>query len=398
MTQVVIKDRVKELSSSTGTGSMTLDGAVQGFQSFAAIGNGNLTFYTIAREGNFEVGIGMYLTSGPTLQRNVVLDSSNSGNLVNWGVGEKEVFVTLPASAADFVPDPNVFEYLTTSLAGTGALGSANAIVDILVDFLVIAGGGGGGSQGGGGAGGYREFSAQTLYFGTAYTVTVGAGGTGRTGASPATGQTGSNSVFNTITSSGGGFGGNFTGNGGSGGSGGGGGGADTGGTAGGGGAGTIGQGNNGAAGTVINTFSTGGGGGGASAAGQVGVNNSFGGQGGAGTASSITGSSVTRAGGGSGGGSLSQSGGAGGGGAGGASNNNGSAGTANTGGGGGGGGNQTSTNGGNGGSGIVILKYPDSVTISSPGGGLTFTTSTAVAGFKITTFTAGTGNIQWSV
>lgn len=129
MTQVVIKDRVKETSTTIGTGSMTLDGAVQGFQSFAAIGNGNLTFYTIAREGNFEVGVGMYFTSGPTLQRNAVLDSSNSGNLVNWGAGEKEVFVTLPASAADFVPVPNVFEYLTTSLAGTGALGETTVTI-----------------------------------------------------------------------------------------------------------------------------------------------------------------------------------------------------------------------------------------------------------------------------
>jgi hypothetical protein len=56
-----------------------------------------------------------------------------------------------------------------------------------------------------------------------------------------------------------------------------------------------------------------------------------------------------------------------------------------------------TPGSGGLGGSGVVILKYPDTKTISNPGGGLTFTTSTAVSGYKITTFTAGTGNVQWS-
>ena len=136
MTQVVLKDRVKETSTTTGTGSITLGGAVQGFKSFAAIGNGNLTFYTIAREGNFEVGIGMYFTSGPTLERNVVLNSSNSGNLVNWGGGEREVFVTLPASAADFVPTPNLFEYLTASLAGTGSIGEVSFPSNI--EYLVV--------------------------------------------------------------------------------------------------------------------------------------------------------------------------------------------------------------------------------------------------------------------
>jgi hypothetical protein len=70
--------------------------------------------------------------------------------------------------------------------------------------------------------------------------------------------------------------------------------------------------------------------------------------------------------------------------------------------GGGGGGGGYTSVSnnqiGGNGGSGVVILKYPDTYTISNPGAGLTFTTDSAnVAGYKITTFTAGTGNIQFT-
>jgi len=104
MTEVVLKDRVKETSTTTGTGSMTLAGAVEGYQSFAAIGNGNLTFYTISNDTDWEVGVGMYLTSGPTLERNAVLDSSNNGALVNWASGEKDVFVTYPSSIADYIP------------------------------------------------------------------------------------------------------------------------------------------------------------------------------------------------------------------------------------------------------------------------------------------------------
>jgi hypothetical protein len=103
MTNVVIKERVKETSTTTGTGSVILAGAVTGYQSFAAIGNGNVTFYTIADASDWEIGLGMYLTSGPTLERNVVFDSSNSGNKVNFGAGEKEVFVTYPSTVASYI-------------------------------------------------------------------------------------------------------------------------------------------------------------------------------------------------------------------------------------------------------------------------------------------------------
>lgn len=98
----VLADRVQETTTSTGTGTITLAGAVTGFQSFAAVGNGNTTFYTIADQSgsNWEVGIGTYTSSGTTLSRSTVLSSSNSGNLVNFGAGTKSVFVTLPASRA----------------------------------------------------------------------------------------------------------------------------------------------------------------------------------------------------------------------------------------------------------------------------------------------------------
>jgi hypothetical protein len=94
---LVVKDRVKETTTTTGTGTITLAGAVTGFQSFSAIGNGNTTFYTIAGNDEWEVGIGTYTSSGTTLSRDTVLSSSNSGSLVNFSAGTKDVFVTYPA-------------------------------------------------------------------------------------------------------------------------------------------------------------------------------------------------------------------------------------------------------------------------------------------------------------
>jgi hypothetical protein len=95
---LVVKDRVKETTTTTGTVTVTLAGAVTGFQSFSAIGNGNTTFYTIAGGDEWEVGIGTYTSSGTTLSRDTVLSSSNSGSKVNFSAGTKDVFVTYPAS------------------------------------------------------------------------------------------------------------------------------------------------------------------------------------------------------------------------------------------------------------------------------------------------------------
>lgn len=276
---------------------------------------------------------------------------------------------------------------------------------DFLAEYLVIAGGGGGGGRhgGGGGAGGYRAGSI-TLTTSNEYAVTVGAGGAGSSGESGSggtlRGSSGSNSVLHTIISAGGG-GGAASSPALSGGSGGGGGydltAAGFGNTP----AVSPSQGNNGGLGGATSPFNGGGGGG----AGQVGGNaGSTGGAGGAGVSSSITGTAVTRAGGGGGGGYINGSaagvGGAGGGGAGGYGTAVATSGQVNTGGGGGGaGGGVFPNNGrsGSGGSGVVILKYANTLTVSNPDGGLTFTTSTAVNGFKVTTFTAGIGNIVFS-
>ena len=98
----VLADRVRETTTTTGTGTVTLAGAVLGFQTFSAIGNGNTTYYTIAGIGTseWEVGIGTYTSSGTTLSRTTVLASSNSGSLVNFSAGTKDVFCDYPAGRA----------------------------------------------------------------------------------------------------------------------------------------------------------------------------------------------------------------------------------------------------------------------------------------------------------
>jgi hypothetical protein len=99
---LVLKDRVKETSTTAGTGTLTLAGAVSGFQSFSVIGDANTTFYAIvySTAGTWEVGIGTYTSSGTTLSRNTVLESSNSGSLVSFSSNSKDVFVTYPAEYA----------------------------------------------------------------------------------------------------------------------------------------------------------------------------------------------------------------------------------------------------------------------------------------------------------
>ena len=94
---LVVKDRVQETSTTTGTGTFTLAGAVTGFQSFSAIGDGNTTYYAIVGGTEWEVGLGTYTSSGTLLSRDTILESSNSGSAVNFSAGTKNVFVTYPA-------------------------------------------------------------------------------------------------------------------------------------------------------------------------------------------------------------------------------------------------------------------------------------------------------------
>ena len=96
---LVVKDRVKETTTTTGTGSYTLAGAASGFQSFAdALADGDTTWYGVEDGTYWEVGLGTWDESAGTLARTTVYASSNSGSAVNWGAGSKNVFMTLPAS------------------------------------------------------------------------------------------------------------------------------------------------------------------------------------------------------------------------------------------------------------------------------------------------------------
>lgn len=95
---LVVYDRVQETTTTSGTGSVTLLGAVGGFQSFAVVGNGNTTYYTITDGTAWEVGIGTYSTSGPTLARTTILSNSNGNTSpITLSGGVAQVFVTYTA-------------------------------------------------------------------------------------------------------------------------------------------------------------------------------------------------------------------------------------------------------------------------------------------------------------
>jgi hypothetical protein len=300
----------------------------------------------------------------------------------------------------------------TNSLNTALTLSGLTLISPLVVDFLVVAGGASGACWhgGGGGAGGYRTSygtvspitlsggsmeSSLTLTKATNYTVTVGGGGAGVGTVGPnLIGNAGSNSVFASITSTGGGYGSSV-------------------GTAGPGSGGSGGGANQGSGGSAVTSpviqghaggngigsascYTPGGGGG----AGSVGVNASgcTAGDGGDGLSNSITGAGTFYAGGGGGGvysGGTPGTGGSGVGGNGGpnSGSTNGSPGATNTGSGGGGANAASPQTTGSGGSGIVILRYPNSFTISGLSG-----TTTTVGTDKVTTFTnSGTGNIQFN-
>jgi hypothetical protein len=271
------------------------------------------------------------------------------------------------------------FKVHTFTSSGTFTVTDAGAATGSnTVDYVVVAGGGGGGGRrgAGGGAGGYRESYPNPATGGLsvsaqAYPITIGGGGSGGPG-SPGTnkGAKGSDSVFSSITSTGGGFGeGDGEGTGGPGGSGGGGSGPGPGTEGGTGNDPSVSppQGNPGGNSGGAPNYGGGGGGGASTGGPSSDASPTAGGTGGSGTASTISGSSVTRAGGGGGGtyqGGTAGGAGPGGGGAGGTGNTSdaGGNGTANTGGGAGGGSlnpsNATPAAGGTGGSGVVVIRY----------------------------------------
>ena len=295
-------------------------------------------------------GVGTLWLRTTTGEMYCCTNSTTNDNIwTNIGDGTGLQPETFPVATGGTITTDGSYKVHTFNSSGTFAVSSIGTIRD--VEYLAIAGGGGG-ENGGGGAGGYLTATGLSITA-QSYSVTVGAGG--------ARDSAGANSIFSSITATGGGQGGNYSDAGSTGGSGGG-GGWNTLNVVMSGGSATASPSQGNAGGNSSGTgYANGGGGGGA---GGIGVNghatNGAGGTGGAGLSSSITGSAVLRGGGGGGGveTSTTQSTASHGGGAGGqGTTGNNAAGTANTGGGGGGGGHSTHV-GKAGGSGVVIIRY----------------------------------------
>jgi len=125
---LVISDRVKETTNTSGTGTYTLGGAVTGFETFTVnLSDGDTTYYACTDNTDFEVGLGTFTASGTTLARTTILASSNSGSAVNWGAGTRTVFCTLPAAKTVFLDGSNVANISNLKLA-SGA--TVTAILD----------------------------------------------------------------------------------------------------------------------------------------------------------------------------------------------------------------------------------------------------------------------------
>ncbi len=139
---VVVADRVKVRSYTNGTGTLTLGPILPGFQSFEAVGNGNETYYAITSNANeWEIGRGTYTKVGSveTLSRDTIIDSSNSGSIVNFTGGGKTVFCTLPSSVAQsFIVGAvaDSFKYISVAT-------QSDVVADSSTDTLTLAAGSG---------------------------------------------------------------------------------------------------------------------------------------------------------------------------------------------------------------------------------------------------------------
>ena len=139
---LVLNDRVKETTTTTGTGTVNLGGAETGFETFVAgVGDGNTTYYCITAGAEFEVGLGTVTDASPdTLSRTTILSSSNSDSAVDFSAGTKDVFCTLPASKAVF-KDASSNVTLPGTVTGTQFIGDVvngqNAETSIASDDLI---------------------------------------------------------------------------------------------------------------------------------------------------------------------------------------------------------------------------------------------------------------------
>ena len=123
---LIVKDRIKETTTTTGTGTVTLAGASDKFQAFSVIGDGNTTYYAITSGNDWEVGLGTYTTSGTTLSRDTILESSNAGAAITLS-GTSNVFCTYPAEKA-VVQDSTNTGIAPQLGASNGVLLNANTV------------------------------------------------------------------------------------------------------------------------------------------------------------------------------------------------------------------------------------------------------------------------------
>ena len=144
---LVLADRVKETTTTTGTGTITLAGAASGYQSFAAIGNANTTYYAIVGQSSteWEVGIGTYTSAGTTLSRDTVLASSNSGSLVTFSAGTKDVFCDYPATRAaqgaqGYVENSATISVSSTINSGNNAMSAGPVAISSGISVTVPSG------------------------------------------------------------------------------------------------------------------------------------------------------------------------------------------------------------------------------------------------------------------
>lgn len=121
---LVVADRVKETTTSTGTGAISLAGAEPNFRTFSSVlSDGDTTYYAIIDDTNtaFEVGLGTYASSGNTITRTTVLSSSNSNNAVNFSAGSKDVLLTYPADKSAYLDGSNQLVINSTAVTSTAA-------------------------------------------------------------------------------------------------------------------------------------------------------------------------------------------------------------------------------------------------------------------------------------